>query len=824
MFADVILPLPLEGTFTYRLPAALEGRVVTGQRVIVPFGAQKQYSGIVTRIHNETPAGDFKVKELVDILEDSPILTPQQLKLWQWMAQYYLCPIGDVYKAALPAGLKLASESILSANDDFERWDRLKPKEVNLYELLKSGKAQTVAQLQKQLKDVRVMTAVRNLMACGAVTVQESIGNTFRPKTESHVRLAPQYLDETALHELLDALEKTPKRLQMVSAYRDLAGVPTALTLKNPKLIEEVSKAKLLSHSSGSAAVLMALRAKGIMEVYDYEVGRLNITEQAVSQQLPLTEGQQAAFDQIHETFRDKSVCLLHGVTSSGKTEVYIRLIREQLAKEKQVIYLLPEIALTTQITNRLRRIFGAKLGVYHSRFPDAERVEIWQIQLSVKPYGVVLGARSALFLPYRDLGLVIVDEEHETSYKQQDPAPRYNARDVAIVLASLFGAKTLLGTATPSLETYWNACNGKYGLVELMQRYGNMQLPLIEVADVKELLRTKQMKLPFSPRLKEEIRAALENKEQVILFQNRRGYAPVVECPTCGWVPSCETCDVSLTYHQKENRLVCHYCGKSFALPPKCPNCGDTHLRQFGFGTEKIEEEVHCLFPTARTARLDLDTTRSRNAYEHIINDFSEGQTDILIGTQMVSKGLDFDNVHVVGILDADSMLTRPDFRSFERAFQMMAQVSGRAGRRGKQGYVILQTRRANYPIIDQVIRNDYTAMYQEQLAERQQFHYPPFHRLIYIYVRHRDDCIADQAALSLATTLRVTFGNRVLGPDKPPVSRVQMMYIRKIALKIERQTDSRTVRQQLHQAAQALTAQTPFHSVQLVFDVDPL
>ncbi len=823
MFADVILPLPVEGTYTYRLPAGLEGRVQTGQRVIVPFGTSKQYSGIVTRIHNESPGGNFKMKELVDVLEEHPILTPQQLRLWQWMASYYLCPVGDVYKAALPSGLKLASESVLQLNEDFDQWGSLRPKELQVYELLKNGKANTVAQLQKQLKDSRVMASVRSLMEKGALTVKESIENTFRPKTESHVRLAPQYLkDEATLHALLDTL--TPKRLQMVSAYLDLAGVPAALTLKNPKLIQEVSKAQLLSQPGTTEAILSILRVKGIMEVYKYEIGRLNTAEQAVSQQLPLSESQQTAFNEINDIFREKSVCLLHGVTSSGKTEVYIRLIREQLAQGKQVLYLLPEIALTTQITNRLRRIFGSELGVYHSRFPDTERVEIWQKQLSGKPYGVMLGARSALFLPFQNLGLVIVDEEHETSYKQQDPAPRYNARDVAIVLASFYGAKTLLGTATPSLETYWNTQSGKYGLVKLMQRFGNMQLPKIEVADVKELLRTKQMKLPFSPRLIEEIKAALQNKEQVILFQNRRGYAPVVECAVCGWTPTCETCDVTLTYHQKENRLVCHYCGKSFAVPKTCPNCESTDLRQFGFGTEKIEEEVHHLFPDARTARLDLDTTRARTAYERILGDFANRKTDILIGTQMVSKGLDFDGVHVVGILDADAMLTRPDFRSFERAFQMMAQVAGRSGRRGKQGYVILQTRRANYPIIDQVIRNDYKSMYEEQLAERQEFHYPPFYRLIYIQVRHRDYNIVEHASQVLASTLRSVFGDRVLGPDKPPVSRVQLMFIRKIAIKIERQADSGHIRDLLRHAAQTLAERLEFHAVQLVFDVDPL
>lgn len=823
-FVDVILPLPLEATFTYSLPAELENRVGTGYRVIVPFGAAKQYSGIVTRIYDSPPEGEMKIKPVVDILEDHPILLSEQLRFWKWLADYYMCPLGEVYKAALPSGLKLASETTVSVQEDFDAWNRLTPKEMQVLELMQQEKAGSVRQLQKALKDSHVLSYVRALMEKGAVQVKETIDSSFRIKKEVHVRLARKYLNEEALNALLDTLERTPKRFHLVTVYMELAGVTAAITLGNPQLIREVSRRELLEKSGTSAAVLLALKAKGIVELYDFEIGRLRSSGISVTEQLPLTRAQQEAFDEIHKQWAEKSVCLLHGVTSSGKTEVYIRLIREALAQHKQVLYLLPEIALTTQITTRLRRIFGNEMGVYHSKFPDAERVEIWQKQLGDHPYGLILGVRSSLFLPFRNLGLIIVDEEHETSYKQQDPAPRYNARDAAIVLASYCNARTLLGTATPALETYWNALNGKYGLVELSMRYGDMLLPKIEVADVKELLRTKQMKQPFSPQLENEIKEALERKEQVILFQNRRGYTPIVECPVCGWTPTCQFCDVSLTYHHDQNRMVCHYCGNSFEVPRACPNCGETHLHSIGFGTEKIEEEVHRRFPAARTARLDLDTTRSRSSYEHIIGNFAEGKTDILIGTQMVSKGLDFDNVHVVGILDADTMLTRPDFRSFERAFQMMAQVAGRAGRRGKRGYVILQTKRADYPIIKEVIANDYVAMYNEQIEERLMFHYPPFYRLIYAYVKHRDFRTVEKAAAMLGEAMRSRFGDRVLGPDKPPVSRIQMWHIRKVALKVERSAHPAEVRRLLRLSAQEVRNGVGSSSLQIFFDVDPI
>lgn len=823
-FCDVILPLPVEGTYTYLIPPALEKLVDVGFRVIVPFGTNKQYSGIILRIHADAPNADFKVKEIIAPLENHTLLTPEQLKLWQWMSNYYMCPLGDVYKAAIPSGLRMESETAVNLLEDFDNWESLKPKELQAFELLQGGKAKNVAQLRRAMNDDRVLDYVRGLMDKGALTIRETIESSFRPRREIHVRLAKPYLSEDALSKLFEQLERTPKRFQLLLKYAEMAGLSSAFTLKNEKLIQEVSKADLLRNSGISAAVLVALRSKGIFETYDFDVTRLQRTGVSVAEQLPLSPAQQDAFNSIHKQFQTKQVCLLNGVTSSGKTEIYIRLIREVLQAGGQVLYLLPEIALTTQITTRLRRIFGDAMGVYHSKFPDNERVEIFQKQLSASPYQLILGVRSSVFLPFRNLKLIIVDEEHETSYKQEEPAPRYNARDTAIVLATYYHAHTLLGTATPSLETFWNAKNGKYGYAELLTRFGDMMLPKIEVVDVKELLRTKAMKPPFSPRLEEEIAKALDAHEQVILFQNRRGYAPIVECPQCGWTPTCDYCDVTLTYHQDLHRMVCHYCGRSFEIPNACPSCGETHLKNFGFGTEKIEEEIKKRFPQARTSRLDLDTTRNKNAHENIINSFAAGKTDILIGTQMVSKGLDFDNVHVVGILDADTMLTRPDFRSFERSFQMMSQVAGRAGRRNKRGYVILQTKHADYPVIRQVVDNDYADMYEEQMEERQTFRYPPYYRLIYVYLKHRDNHIVEQAAQQLGTVLRQIFGERVLGPDKPAIARLQLLYIRKIALKIERNVPTSVVRQRLTQAVDSLKQTTTFNALRVYFDVDPI
>ena len=625
-------------------------------------------------------------------------------------------------------------------------------------------------------------------------------------------------MDESGMTALFNELSRAKKQLAVLMKYVELSG-----WAEQGKYLKEVSRKELLEKAGASSSVFNGLLEKGIFEVYHQEIGRLDKTEKSLSEMNGLNASQQEALQSVLESFKQKNVCLLHGVTSSGKTEIYIHLIQEALRQGKQVLYLLPEIALTTQITERLKRVFGNRLGVYHSKFPDAERVEIWQKQLGEKEYDVILGVRSSIFLPFKRLGLVIVDEEHENTYKQQDPAPRYHARSSAIMLASMYGAKVLLGTATPSVESYFNATNGKYGLVELKERFKDIQLPHIECVDIKELAHQKRMQGPFSPMLVKEIRQALDKKEQVILFQNRRGFAPMIECHTCGWVPKCKNCDVSLTYHKGLNLLTCHYCGCTYPVPRSCPACGGVELQHKGFGTERIEDDIKLIFPEARVARMDLDTTRTRSAYEKIIADFEGGKTDILIGTQMVSKGLDFENVSMVGILNADSMLNYPDFRSYERAYQLMAQVAGRAGRKNKQGLVILQTKSPELPVIHQVIRNDYEGLYFDQLTERQLFRYPPYYRLIYVYLKHRKESVLEQASDMMAQYLRSALGDRVLGPDKPPVARVQTLYIKKMIVKVEQTASMAKVRDYLLSVQRAIVEDERFRSLLVYYDVEP-
>lgn len=737
-----------------------------GVRVLVPFGRNKTYLGIVARLHDEKPQG-YEVKEISQVMDAEPIVTPQQLRLWQWIADYYLSPIGDVYKAALPAGLK--------AEDG------------------------------------------------------------YRPKTETYIRLTRAYQNEAALHVALNILGRAPKQLEAFIAYLELSGWDQVEEMSNEKLemrngqqggdISEITREELLNASHASATTLQQLEKRGMLETYEVEVGRLNhggaYHPELIKQ---LNTAQQEAYNQILLSMMKKPVTLLHGVTSSGKTEIYIHLIRQALERKEQVLYLLPEIALTVQMMQRLQRVFGNRLGIYHSKYSDAERVEIWQKQLSQNPYDVILGARSAVLLPFQRLGLVIVDEEHETSYKQQDPAPRYHARSVAIVLAQMYKARTLLGTATPSLESYHNAKTGKYGLVELKERYQGIELPEIQVVDIADLQHRKMMAGPFSPLLLNKVREALERGEQAILFQNRRGFAPLIECKQCGWVPHCQHCDVSLTYHRQMNQLTCHYCGYTYRVPTECPCCGSTELKTRGFGTEKIEEQVREVFPEARVARMDLDTTRTRNAYERIIMDFGAGRTNILIGTQMISKGLDFDKVSVVGILNADSMLNYPDFRAYEHAFMMMAQVSGRAGRKGKRGLVILQTKSKDVPVIQQVVRNDYVALYKDLIAERQAFHYPPYYHLVYVYLKHRYDDVVNTASIELGSRLRQWFPGRVLGPDKPAVAKVKSQNIRKLVLKLENGIDMKKVREYLLMAQSQMLTDKRYSSLQIYYDVDPL
>ncbi|MBF1450793.1 replication restart helicase PriA [Prevotella pallens] len=772
-YVEVILPLPLEGTFTYVVPDALLDKVVPCVRLLVPFGKTKTYIGICDTYPTDHPNNNddndgIEYKAILAILDDGPVLLPQQLQLWHWIANYYMSPIGDVYKAALPSGLK---------GED-----------------------------------------------------------TYKPHTEVYICLGKQFRGEQELHIALDGLARATKQQKVLMSYLELSGIANVPELvstdvtqtdnKQHNQLRAVSKDELRNTTHCSLAIINSLIEKGILQTYRKEVSRLNngydkLQPNAIH---ALNDAQTIAYDKILLQMMAHNVTLLHGVTSSGKTEIYIHLIFKALQEHKQVLYLLPEIALTVQITNRLRCVFGNKLGIYHSRYNDEERVEIWQKQLSNEPYEVILGARSAVFLPFQRLGLVIIDEEHENSFKQQDPAPRYHARSVAIVLAQMYGAKTLLGTATPSIESYRNAQLGKYGLVTLSQRYKDIQLPTIEVVDIKDLRRRKLMSGPFSPRLIAAVRDALQRGEQAILFQNRRGFAPMIECRTCGWVPHCPNCDVSLTYHKSMNVLTCHYCGYTERVPEQCPNCESKDIKGRGYGTEKIEDEIMEVFPDARIARMDLDTTRTKNAYERLINDFSAGKTNLLIGTQMVSKGLDFDHVSVVGILDADNMLNYPDFRAYEHAFTMMAQVSGRAGRKGKQGLVILQTKNPELPVIQQVVNNSYTAFYKSQLEERTAFHYPPFFHLIYIYIKHRNNDIVESASMELGSRIREIFGNRVLGPDKPTVARVKTLHIRKIMLKLENGIDYKLAKQYLRSIRDTMMKEKRYGALTIYFDVDPL
>lgn len=818
-FVDVILPLPLQASFTYALPPEMDGQVQIGCRVVVSFGRKKFYTGIVRNVHYLKPQ-EYEVKEVSAVLDEHPILVPLQFRFWEWLADYYLCTQGDVYKAALPSGLKLESETVVEYNPDFEATEPLSEREQKVLDLLAVEPEQTVTRLEKESGLKNILAVVKSLLEKDALFVKEELKRTYKPKTETRVRLTEAARNERRLHFFFDELQRrAPKQLDLLMKYIELSG---CLGVREAK---EVSKAELLKRSGATPAVFSGLVDKGVFEVYQQEVGRLETVSQAVMSLNELNIHQQRAFDEIRVSFREKNVCLLHGVTSSGKTEIYIHLIDEAVRQGKQVLYLLPEIALTTQITERLKRVFGSRLGIYHSKFPDAERVEVWQKQLSHEPYDIILGVRSSLFLPFQRLGLVIVDEEHENTYKQQDPAPRYHARNAAIVLASMCGAKTLLGTATPSVESWYNATEGgKYALVELKERYKEIQLPEIIPVDIKELQRKKRMNGPFSPLLLQYVREALEQKEQVILFQNRRGFAPMIECHTCGWVPKCKNCDVSLTYHKGLNQLTCHYCGYTQPVPRQCPACEGVDLRNRGFGTEKIEDDVKAIFPEARVARMDLDTTRTRTAYERIIHDFQQGRTDILIGTQMVSKGLDFDHVSVVGILNADTMMNYPDFRAYERAFQLMAQVAGRAGRKNKRGRVVLQTKSIDHPIIPQVMHNDFEGMVAGQLVERQLFRYPPYYRLVYVYLKHRNEQLLDVMAQTMAAKLRAVFGARVLGPDKPPVARIQTLFIRKIVLKIETNAPMARARQLLVQVQQEMVAEDRFKSLIVYYDVDPM
>ncbi|KAA6343837.1 Primosomal protein N' [termite gut metagenome] len=816
-YVDVILPLPIPKNFTYYFSGEQEEGIQIGCRVVVPFGRNKFYTAIVCGVH-EYVSTEYEIKEISAILDTSPILLPAQFEFWQWLADYYLCTQGDIYKAAIPSGLKLESETVIVYNPDFETEEQLSANEQEVFHSLRKETEQPVTKLQKESGIKNILTVVKSLLEKEAIYVKEELRRTYKPKTEIRVQLTEEAGNEKRLRSIFDELSHAPKQLALLMKYIELSGYMRSDRLK------EVSKKELLQQTSTSPGIFNELTDKHVFETYCREVGRLNKQTHPIVSLNPLNEFQQKAFNEIHTVFAGKQVCLLHGVTSAGKTEIYIHFIEETIRQGKQALYLLPEIALTTQITERLRRVFGSRLGVYHSKFSEVERTEIWQKQLTDHSYEVILGVRSSIFLPFKNLGLIIVDEEHENSYKQLDPAPRYHARNAAIVLAAGHGAKTLLGTATPAIETYHNATTGKYGLVELKERYKEIQLPEIIPVDIKELARKKRMNGQFSPLLLEHICEALQKKEQIILFQNRRGFAPMVECKVCGWVPRCRNCDVSLTYHKGINQLTCHYCGYTCPPPRSCPACEGTELINRGVGTERVEDDIKRIFPDASVARMDSDTTRTRKAYEKIIMDFEQGRTDILVGTQMLSKGLDFDRVSVVGILNADTMLNYPDFRSYERAFQLMAQVAGRAGRKNKRGKVILQTKSMDHPIIAQVIANDYLQMVTGQLAERQMFHYPPYCRLVYVYLKNRNENLLDSMAKVMAERLRAAFGDRILGPDIPPVARIQTLYIRKIVIKIEYHASMSRARELFIRIQREMLEEERYKSLIVYYDVDPV
>ena len=786
MLVDCILPLPVRGTYTYNVPAHLTQKVKVGMRVNVPFG-RKQYAALTVSVHSSSQDGEYgtdsannyelrtiNYKDILSVLDDRPMSLSLQLRLWQWVADYYMCSIGDVYKAAIPSGLK------------------------------------------------------------------EKDGRTdYKPKTVSCVRLGKRYFNAMKLNMTIMSLKAAHKQQLALMRYVDLSMSSTALQRNDYTMLKEITRDELQKAASCSSTIVKALVDRGILELYDKQVSRLggSLTHQSIfpkgegvtAVKLPvLSEAQKRALDEILTCWRRKNVCLLHGVTGSGKTEIYIHLISEILRQGKQVLYLLPEIVLTSQLTDRLSRVFGDRLGVYHSRYSDAERVEVYQKQVSDRPYDIIVGVRSSVLLPFQRLGLVIVDEEHENSFKQAEPAPRYHARNVALVMAQMAGAKALLGTATPSLESYYNAQQGKYGLVKLTTRFQNVQMPQIEVVDLSELKRRKMMSGPFSPQLLAAMRGALEQRQQVILFQNRRGFAPQVSCHVCGWVPECPNCDVSLTYHKRLDRLVCHYCGYTTPVPKKCPQCDGDTLSSQGYGTERIEDILKKDLPQARLVRMDLDTTRSRQAYEDIIHGFQEGRYDILIGTQMVTKGLDFRRVGVVGILNASTMLCQPDFRSYEHAFQMMTQVAGRAGRNispalnQSAGKVILQVYDPQSSTVQQVVRGDYDAMFMEQMEDRKLFNFPPVCHVIMAYLKHKDENKLMHLAQEMADMLRKVFGTRVAGPDTPAVARVQNLYIRRILLKIEPGLNLAEARKRLVEIQEFLTSKPEYKSAMVYYDVD--
>jgi len=819
LFADLILPVPVPRLFTYRVPRNMSDMIKVGARVIVQFGKNRVITAVVANIHSNPPA-QYQAKYILELLDDEPIITTHQLELFKWVSEYYLCNIGEVLNVAMPAGLKITSQSRIQHNPEFDYEELLTDQERYILDEIKKHSTLSYEEVARLVNQTNITAIIKSLVGKHAVILFEEVKERYQPKIVKKIRLTSAFTSEGSLMELTASLDKTPKQQDILMRY--LGHIPVH---NNAALNQKGLDKTVFSKDNGvSDSALKTLVKKGVFEEFEIVVSRFSDIPGGASPEINLTESQKTAFEQIHESFSEKEVVLLHGITGSGKTEVYIELIKQALQSGSQVLFLLPEIALTTQIVVRLRKVFGDQMGIYHSKFSDNERVEVWKGILDGK-FQFVVGVRSAIFLPFDNLGLIIVDEEHETSYKQHDPAPRYHARDVAVIMAYMHKAKTLLGSATPSLESYFHARSGRYGLVEMTQRFGNAALPTFLLVDTKKEKKQKTMKNEFSSVLLQHLESNLTNKEQTILFQNRRGYSPYMQCEECSWISECNNCDVSLTYHMKARELRCHYCGHKEEVPRTCPACGSTRVKTMGYGTEKIEDELHVLLPSARVQRMDLDTTRAKNAYQQIIQEFEQGGTDILVGTQMVSKGLDFDNVSMVGIFDADRIIHFPEFRASERAFQMLTQVSGRAGRRAdKPGKVLIQTANPAQKILERIIQNDYVGMYEAEIAEREQFHYPPFTRLIKITVKHVDESTSKRAAAVLAEKLTVNLGkSRVLGPEPPLVERVRNQFLFDILIKLEREKiNFKAAKSFIQEKVIDILTDKTIKGVQIIIDVD--
>lgn len=821
-FAEVLLPVPIVGTFTYSVPEDLVADVKIGCRVIVSFGRKKFYTGIVVALTPIAPQG-YEVKDIALVVDRQPVVRHPQLKLWTWMADYYLCTPGEVMRAAMPAGLKIESETFISPDPDYEERpdQRLNTREVVVMNyILGCDKKQPLDLIGKKTGFANIGPIINSLLEKGAVQISENLVERYRSKKETYVRLTAEKGDNAALHAAFDSVRSGGMQEKALLALLELS----AFMRKDTTELIEVTRAELLERSGVTTAVIAAMAKKGIVEVYKKEISRFSYSGLVTGELPVLSDPQSAALDRIHKSWFEKDITLLHGVTSSGKTEIYIHLIDYVLKNGRQALYLVPEIALTTQLTRRLQKVFGEKVVIYHSKFSDNDRVDIWKKLLATSEPCVVIGARSAVFLPFASLGLVIVDEEHESAYKQQDPAPRYNGRDAAIVLASMHGAKTLLGSATPAIDTYYKALNGRFGLVELKERYEGLKLPQMQIVDMAAARKRGEVDGAFSMLTCRLVNESLQRGEQSILFINRRGYAPIARCKLCGYVPKCEKCDVSLTYHRHSDKLICHYCGTPYSVPDVCPACKEPGIEVLGYGSERVEEEIDSLFPTASIARMDLDTTRSKDGYENIIDNFSKGKSQILVGTQMVTKGLDFGRVSVVGVINADSIVNFPDFRSSERAFNMIEQVAGRAGRKSDNGVVAIQTYNPSHPLFDYLVRHDYEGHYKREISEREQYNYPPFVRIIYVYIKHKDPTAVSTIAFEFASRLRTLLGNRVSGPDEPYVSRIQTLYIRRIMLKIETQASISKVKSLLNDIRIEMTNNRMLSGALLYYDVDPM